>query len=153
MTLEEVWENLKQDPKTKATMEEVDKSYKLFRKIENLIVADLEAKLAESKQEINDWKQRFESSEERNKQMTDNGVKSLELKNEKIKELKQQYEPLVKNLQNQTAIAELEKAKEVVLKEVERVEEIYTDGFQSGFNCCYVFMKEQIDQQIRKLKN
>lgn len=59
----------------------------------------------------------------------------------------------LKQSQNQTAIAELEKVKEVVLKEVERVEEIYTDGFQSGFNCCYVFMKEQIDQQIRKLKN
>lgn len=42
------------------------------------------------KQRVNDWKQRFESSEERNKQMTDNGVKALELKNEKIKELKQQ---------------------------------------------------------------
>lgn len=74
-------------------------------------LADLEAKLAESekdkqfyffengekglkirelKQQVNDWKQRFESSEERNKQMTDNGVKALELKNEKIKELKQQ---------------------------------------------------------------
>ena len=42
------------------------------------------------KQQVNDWKQRFESSEERNKQMTDNSVKALELKNEKIKELKQQ---------------------------------------------------------------
>ena len=52
--------------------------------------ADLEAKLAESKRQANDWKQRFESSEERNKQMTDNSVKALELKNEKIKELKQQ---------------------------------------------------------------
>lgn len=74
-------------------------------------IADLEARLAESekdkqfyffengekglkirglKQQVNDWKQRFESSEERNKQMADNGVKALELKNEKIKELKQQ---------------------------------------------------------------
>lgn len=54
--------------------------------------------------------------------------------------------------QNQTAIAKLEKVKEKVLKEVERVEETYTDGFQSGFNCCYVFMKKQIDQQIKELK-
>ena len=53
-------------------------------------IADLEAELAKSKQEANNWKQKFESSEERNKQMTDNGVKALELKNEKIKELKQQ---------------------------------------------------------------
>lgn len=52
MTLEELWENLRQNPETKATMEEVDKSYKLFKKIENLIVADLEAKLAESENEI-----------------------------------------------------------------------------------------------------
>ena len=52
MTLEEVWENLKQDTETKATMEEVEKSYKLFKKIENLIVADLEAKLAESEYKV-----------------------------------------------------------------------------------------------------
>ena len=52
MTLEEVWENLRQDPEIKATMEEVDKSYKLFKKIENLIVADLEAKLAEEEYDI-----------------------------------------------------------------------------------------------------
>lgn len=48
MTLEEAWENLRQDPEIKSTMEEVEKSYKLFKKIENLIVADLEAKLEES---------------------------------------------------------------------------------------------------------
>ena len=57
-----------------------------------------------------------------------------------------------KEIDNQTAIAELGKVKEIVLKEVERVEKIYTDRFQSGFNCCYVFMKEQIDQQIKSLK-
>lgn len=48
MTLEEVWESLRQDPEIKATMEEAEKSYKLFKKIENLIIADLEAKLKES---------------------------------------------------------------------------------------------------------
>ena len=52
MTLDELWESLRQDPEIKATMEEVEKSYKLFKKIENLIVADLEAKLAESKARI-----------------------------------------------------------------------------------------------------
>ena len=31
MTLEEMWESLKQDPEIKATMEEVEKSYKLFK--------------------------------------------------------------------------------------------------------------------------
>ena len=45
MTLEELWESLRQNPETKATMEEVDKSYKLFKKTENLIVSDLEDKL------------------------------------------------------------------------------------------------------------
>lgn len=57
MTLDELWENLRQNPETKATMEEVDKSYKLFKKIENLIVADLETKLAESVEIINEWMQ------------------------------------------------------------------------------------------------
>lgn len=52
MTLEEMWENLKQDPEIKATMEEVEKSYKLFKKIENLIVADLEEKIAEERKKV-----------------------------------------------------------------------------------------------------
>lgn len=55
-------------------------------------IADLEAKLAESKQETNDWKQRFESSEERFKTFNSNGVIALNLKNEKIEKLKQQLE-------------------------------------------------------------
>ena len=42
MTLEEVWENLRQDPETKATMEEAEKSYKLFKKIENLLYTILD---------------------------------------------------------------------------------------------------------------
>lgn len=50
----------------------------------------LEAKLAESKQETNDWKQRFESSEERFKTFNSNGATALNLKNEKIAQLKQQ---------------------------------------------------------------
>jgi predicted RNase H-like nuclease (RuvC/YqgF family) len=52
----------------------------------------------------------------------------------------------------QTAIAELEKVKEKVLQETNRVEEIYSDGLQSGFNCCYVFTREIINQQIAELK-
>lgn len=52
MTLEEVWESLRQDTEIKSTMEEVEKSYKLFKKIENLIVADLEAKLAERTEQL-----------------------------------------------------------------------------------------------------
>lgn len=93
----------------------------------------------------------------------------LNIKNKlmnEVDQLKQLNESLTKRLddrcdicierekqsQNQTAIKELEKMKEIVLKEVERVEEIYTDGFQSGFNCCYVFMEKQIDQQIKELK-
>ena len=50
------------------------------------------------KQQVNDWKQRFGSSEERNKQLTDNSVKALELKNEKIKKLKQQLHDLPKKI-------------------------------------------------------
>jgi septal ring factor EnvC (AmiA/AmiB activator) len=57
MTLEEAWENLRQDPEIKATMEEVEKSYKLFKKIENLIIADLEAKLAESEKDCEEIKE------------------------------------------------------------------------------------------------
>lgn len=50
----------------------------------------LEQQLAKSKQEANDWKQRFESSEERFKTFNNNGVTALNLKNDKIEELKQQ---------------------------------------------------------------
>lgn len=55
--------------------------------------------------------------------------------------------------ENQTAIAELEKVKEKVLQETNRVEEIYSDGLQSGFNCCYVFTREIINQQINDLRS
>ena len=54
------------------------------------VKSDLEAKLAESEKQANDWKQRFESSEERFKTFNSNGVIALNLKNEKIKKLKQQ---------------------------------------------------------------
>lgn len=45
-------------------------------------ITDLQSQLAEKKKEINDWKQRFNSSEERCKTFLTNGAKALELKNQ-----------------------------------------------------------------------
>jgi chromosome segregation ATPase len=86
MTLEEVWENLRQDPETKATMEEAEKSYKLFKKIENLIVADLESKLNE-KTKLAEGKKRCQECKHINKKI------ELNIKNKlmvEIQQLKQQ---------------------------------------------------------------
>lgn len=46
------------------------------------------------KQEVNDWKQRFEASEGRYKTLQENFVKVIDLKNDKIKQLKQSQKQL-----------------------------------------------------------
>ena len=76
------------DNKTKQEVGGIDDMIKLLNQ-QYKQIADLEAKLAESKQEANDWKQRFKSSEERCKIFNANGVTALNLKNEKIEQLKQ----------------------------------------------------------------
>lgn len=101
-------------------------------------VADIEAKLAKSKQEANNWKQRFESSEERNKQMTDNGVKALELKNEKIKELKQQL------AEKDEQIKELEIAFELCYVKMLYITKEYT-------NLSAIPSKEHFKQQAKEM--
>ena len=67
---------------------------------------EYEQEIQELKQQVNDWKQRFESSEERNKQLTDNGVKALELKNEKIRELKKQLAEKDEQIKRRIAVYE-----------------------------------------------
>ena len=50
------------------------------------------------------------------------------------------------------AIEQLEKVKEKVLQETERItDEIYLD-FEAGFESCYIFMQNQIDQLIAEIK-
>lgn len=128
--------------------------------IESLIckIADLEAKLAESKQETNDWKQRFESSEERFKIFNSNGVTALNLKNEKIEKLKQQLaetdklmqEYLSKCLNLEQQLAEKEKSTISILEKVKDWLNIPFDE-----NGCFKDCKDlenYIDQQIAKLK-
>ena len=53
-------------------------------------ISDLEAKLAESQKEANDWKQRFESKEKQLMHNAVNGANALVYKQNKIKQLKQQ---------------------------------------------------------------
>lgn len=56
--------------------------------------------------ELNDWKQRFASSEKRNKILLQNSATVSELKNDKIRQLEQS--------QKQIAISELEKVEEIL---------------------------------------
>lgn len=112
-------------------------------------IADLEAKLAEKDAEIENLTKSFAHKNNEDLSTTINGVKFT---SEQIIAL-QQVGYSAEYDRNQTAIAVLEKVKEIVLKEVERVEERYSDGLQSGFNCCYVFMRETIDQQINDLRS
>ena len=73
--------------------EEVDNNF-----VDGQKYNELKHQLAESKQEANDWKQRFESSEERFKTFNSNGVTALNLKNDKIEKLKQQLHDLPKKI-------------------------------------------------------
>ena len=161
MTLEEVWENLRQDPKVKATMEEVEKSYKLFKKMENLIVVDLEAKLAEYEEIKKKYKTIFLD------RFVDAKVEDAKIWKEKYDQLKQQLAEKEKELaymtkqakkfnneaqkyyedaycngfQNQTAIAELEKVIEFAKTQDEF-------GFRKSGMEIFMF----VDQQIKSLK-
>lgn len=51
MTLEEVWDELRKNPETKATMEEADKAYDLFKKVEKIMLTDAENKIKNLKKE------------------------------------------------------------------------------------------------------
>ena len=94
----------------------------------------------------NDWKQRFESSEERNKQMTDNSVKALELKNEKIKELKQQLaekEKQIADLQHRLKVAE--KATKLACDELRNLNYRTFDNVDIDFEQQF---KEQAEKEV-----
>lgn len=123
MTLEEMWESLRQDPETKATMEEVDKSYKLLKKIENLIIADLEAKLEESEKLIEFY---INSGKEQCDEINKINHRSI-IKSDEIDQLKQQLaetdklmqEYLSKCLSLEQQLAEKEKEHELLIDNFE----------------------------------
>lgn len=96
-----------------------------------------------------DWFKGNRNYDQLKQQLEEEKNRSKKLNHEAQKYYEDAY---CNNFQNQTAIEELEKVKEKVLQETNRVEEIYSDGLQSGFNCCYVFTREIIDQQIAELK-
>ena len=84
-------------------------------------------------QEVNDWKQRFNSSEKWNKTLLQNSATVSELKNDKIKQLKQS--------QKQFAISELEKLKDFIDHNIE------IENDMSALK-----LQEFYDNQIKKLK-
>lgn len=133
---------------------------------------DLKQQLTESKQEANDWKQRFESSEERFKTFNSNGVTALNLKNEKIEELKQQLakkeEQLetARNLLERNAIIHLRQLKEkdqdkisFCIEQLEKVKEKINNCPITDYDTNKHFVKmyqsdaiRQLDNQIKQLK-
>lgn len=197
MTLEEVWENLRQNPETKATMEEVDKSYKLFKKIENLIVADLEAKLEESEETIRLLKMSNDALREDNLDLSYNQFDNVyETATEMSKGWESQYQEEIAQLKQQIAekdgelhqiyshlgveafgediheqalkeIAKREKKLELrkslckacqsidnqtAIAELEKVLNFMKQKDSMGFVPSFKRIKEQIDQQIKSLK-
>lgn len=132
LTLEEVWENLRQNPETKATMEEAEKSYKLFKKIENLIVTDLETKLYKFAHRISDQNEEILKLKQ---QLTERQKKT----NFKICRIcEQEFE----QSQNQTAIKELKKVRNLILED----EQIYIRLLDIDK------LNEIFDRQITELK-
>ncbi len=137
MTLEEVWENLKQDTEIKATMEEVDKSYKLFKKIENLIIADLEAKLAETVEIINGCSMQL----------------NIE-KSKEIQQLKQQLAEKEKYTYTGKEVGEIERNYESQIAEKDQAIESLQEINQSLGQTCNNDAKEieRLREQLAELK-
>lgn len=164
MTLEEVWESLRQDPEIKATMEEAEKSYKLFKKIENLIVSDLEAKLAKGVEIINEWMQlNFEKSVKINQlehQIADKEKEIEELKKGVYKvtlgTTPSNQIDFTENfyvIQNQTVITELEKVKEWCQERHDGWDKSDNNELLKG-GVCFALKNIiiKLDQQIKSLK-
>lgn len=127
-TLDEVWDELRKNPETKATMEEVDKTYKLFKQIEEVMLTDAENKIKELK-------------------------KQLAEKDKRIKELKGKHTVIIParmngktrlcrynllKIQNEQAIEELEKLRETL---PEKNDPIYP-----------ITILKQIDKQLYELR-
>jgi len=163
MTLEEVWENLRKDPEIKATMEEVEKSYKLFKKIENL---NKEFELAQEHNEKtveywqNECSQLKQQLAEKNellvatKWKVDDLEKQLSDKDKEIKDTKDVSRRLIRTCgkancygKNQTAIEELEKVKDKISYYLLKFD-YFTPKQSNQVNK----MIKAIDQQIKSLK-
>ncbi len=94
------------------------------------------------KQEVNDWKQRFNSSDKWCKTLLQNSVTVSELKNKKIEQLEQS--------QKQLAISELEKVKINVFK----IDKIEIKTLENGYSIIYCARPEVttiINNQIKEL--
>ena len=88
------------------------------------------------KQEVNDWKQRFDSSEKWNKTLLQNSATVNKLKTEKIDQLKQS--------QKQFAIEQLQKLKAKLINNISPVLLSYDDYVQQ--------VHTKINNQIKELK-
>lgn len=93
----------------------------------------LEQENQQLKQEVNDWKQRFISSEKRNEMLLQNSVTVNGLKNDKIKQLKQS--------QKQFAVDKLKKLKDFIDHNIEIENDIGA-----------LKLQEFYDNQIKELK-
>lgn len=128
MTLEEVWDELRKNPETKATMEEADKAYDLFKKVEKIMLTDAENKIKNLKEQLAE-------------------------KDKRIKELKGKHTVVVParmngktrlchynllKIQNEQAIEELEKLRKTL---PEKNNPIYP-----------ITILKQIDKQIYELR-
>lgn len=91
------------------------------------------------KQEVNDWKQRFNSSDKWCKTLLQNSVTASELKNKKIEQLKQ--------AQKQLAIKELEK----LISSLSNIENTLINCGNGKEDAICWFVK-LIDNQIKQLK-
>ena len=102
----------------------------------------------ELKQEVNDWKQRFTSSEKWNKSLLENSVTVSELKNKKIEKLKQ--------AQKQFAIDELEKIKKFLIEKIAEKQSCFDSGcyndFADGVKTICEILVWEIDKRVKTLE-
>ena len=96
-------------------------------------IKELKEENQQLKQKVNDWKQRFEASEKRYQTLQEHFVKVINLKNDKIKQLKQ--------AQKQLAIEELEKLKYFIDYNIEIENDVGA-----------LKLQEFYDNQIKKLR-
>ena len=133
MTLDELWEELKKDPECKATIEEADKTYKLLKKMENLIISDLEAKLAKAQKTMEIQRMSNDALIDENLDyrydITDNAYEQAKYMAESWEE---DYQQEIAELKQQLAEKE---------KEIERVKQKQTNYYRFGENVKKVTIK------------
>lgn len=112
------------------------------------IISEQDRRIKELKQEVNDWKQRFTSSEKWNKSLLENSVTVSELKNKKIEKLKQ--------AQKQFAIDELEKIKKFLVNKIAEKQACFDSGcyndFADGVKTICEILVWEIDKRVKILE-